>query len=289
MNKFLSVFLCGLIALPAIAATPATQARRSMQTQMVTSAPRRATLSTGQISAVSSMATARVDLGQSDNSNDNGNNAGNDTDNNKPSVDDREKEKNACINNNVGIGNTFVWASRYSNLNNYAAMVEDVENPENNTCFVLVGVKSNDSRINVSDVPTKYFEWGQTITCGEWADADKLEQRILDAKKTARTWATVGGSVGGAGVGVGIMELFGNKLIGGDVQGQKTFANDKTKLLKSQLAVLQEQNPKTYAEFQDKLKEIKKLCNDESLWPAGTEKPSACTEYDYASLLEVMK
>ena len=30
-----------------------------------------------------------------------------------------KKEKNACIGNNIGIVNTFVWASRYSNFKNY--------------------------------------------------------------------------------------------------------------------------------------------------------------------------
>ena len=45
-------------------------------------------------------------------------------------VDRREAERNACINNNIGVGNTFVWASRYSDTSNYASMNEDVKNPE---------------------------------------------------------------------------------------------------------------------------------------------------------------
>ena len=65
-------------------------------------------------------------------------------------------------------------------------MVEDVNNPENNVCFVLVGVTSSDARIDVSDVPTRYYQMGQTITCGSWADADVLRQRILDAKRPGR-------------------------------------------------------------------------------------------------------
>ena len=142
---------------------------------------------------------------------------GNPSEPEKPAVDTREKERTACISNNIGIGNTFVWASRYSDLNNYATMVEDVENPENNTCFVLVGLRSTDSRIDLSDIPSKYFEMGRDITCGAWADEGKIEQRILDAKKKGRTWATVGGAVGGAALGVGAMELFGNRLIGNDV------------------------------------------------------------------------
>ena len=45
-------------------------------------------------------------------------------------VDRREKEKNICLSNNIGVGNTFVWASKYSNTQNYVNMVEDVEEPE---------------------------------------------------------------------------------------------------------------------------------------------------------------
>ncbi len=139
----------------------------------------------------------------------------------EPAKDMREKEREACIRNNIGVGNTFVWASRYSDINNYSTMVEDVEHPENNTCFVLVGLKSSDPRVDLSDIADKYFEMGRTITCGSWVDENLIEKRILDAKKKGRTWATVGGAVGGAALGVGSMELFGNKLIGGAVQGQK--------------------------------------------------------------------
>ena len=62
-------------------------------------------------------------------------------------ADLREKERNACMSNNIGVGNTFVWASRYSNANDYSTMIEDVNFPENNTCFVKVELKSNDERI----------------------------------------------------------------------------------------------------------------------------------------------
>ena len=156
----------------------------------------------------------------------------------------REKERNACISNNIGVGNTFVWASRFSNVNNYSSMIEDVESPENNVCFVKVEMKSTDSKISVADIPAKYFEMGRTITCGSWADEETLRKRILDAKKSARTWGTVAGAVGGAAVGVGAMELFGNKLIGGSVEGQKSLKGDE--LLRSQLAVLQKDNPSEY-------------------------------------------
>ena len=150
-----------------------------------------------------------------------------DTPDEQPEIDMREKERAACINNNIGIGNTFVWASRYSDINNYATMVEDVEQPENNTCFVLVDLKSADSRIDLSDIKGKYFEMGRNITCGSWVDESDIEKRILDAKKKNRTLATIGGAVGGAALGVGSMELFGNRLIGGALMGQKAGTTEE--------------------------------------------------------------
>ena len=140
--------------------------------------------------------------------------------------DMRADERDACVANNVGIGNTFVWASRRGNTSNYAYMVEDMDAPENNACFVKVELKSKDSRINVGE-SARYFEMGQNITCGDWADQEKLKKQILDAKKSARTWGTVAGVVGGAGVGVGAMELFGNKLIGGKAEGQKSLTEEQ--------------------------------------------------------------
>ena len=65
----------------------------------------------------------------------------------------REAERNACMNNNIGIGNTFVWASRYSDTSNYMNMVEDIDNPQNNVCFVRVELKSNDSAISAAELP----------------------------------------------------------------------------------------------------------------------------------------
>ncbi|MEE1110688.1 MAG: hypothetical protein UIH99_00565 [Alphaproteobacteria bacterium] len=193
--------------------------------------------------------------------------------------DMREKERNACMSNNVGMGNTFVWASRYSNLNNYSTMIEDVEEPENNVCFVKVDIKSNDSKIDVSDIPSKYFEMGRSITCGTWANEETLRQRILDAKKTARVWGTVGGVVGGAGIGVGAMELFGNKLIGGKVEGQKSLQGDQ--LLRSQLSVLAKENASEYDNYIKNLRKLKVEC-EKDIW--GGEDDSAiesiCTKYD---------
>ncbi|MBO5705234.1 MAG: hypothetical protein J6R99_04410 [Alphaproteobacteria bacterium] len=93
-------------------------------------------------------------------------------------VDMREDERNACNANNVGVGNTFVWASRYSDTNNYATMIEDTESPENNTCFVRVELKSRDPKVDVSGFESKYYEMGKNITCGEWLDEEEMRQTI---------------------------------------------------------------------------------------------------------------
>lgn len=198
----------------------------------------------------------------------------------KPADKDmREREKRACLQNNIGIGNTFVWASRYSNLGSYSTMIEDIEEPDNNTCFVKVELKSDDPKINVADVPSKYYEMGRDITCGEWANYDTLKSRILDAKKSARTWATVGGAVGGATVGVGAMELFGNQLIGGKVMGQKDL--EGLERLESQLAVLKKDNEVEYNRFIKHLGDLKCACKS-SVWTSDEQKPDACKEYEYA-------
>lgn len=193
--------------------------------------------------------------------------------------DMREKERLACTSNNVGMGNTFVWASRLSNIENYSSMIEDTDNPENNVCYVRVELKSNDSRISVSDLGGRYFEMGRNITCGGWVNEEKLQKRILDAKKTGRTWATIGGAVGGAGIGVGAMELFGNKLIGGKVQGQKALEEDA--LFESQLLVLKKDNNSSYQKIIKELKTIKQECDKVS----ESEQPDDCKKYDYNRFL----
>lgn len=194
----------------------------------------------------------------------------------------RDAERAACLNNNIGVGNTFVWASRFSNTSSYATMQEDTENPENNVCFVKVDIKSADSRINVSDLKSRYFQWGETIECGSWLDENMLQQRILDAKKSGRTWATVGGAVGGAAVGVGAMELFGNKLIGGKVEGQKSLSD--TDLLRSQLLVMKKNGDSRYESFMSDLRKLKAEC--EKL-PKGIDVPEECNKFDYDVLLSL--
>lgn len=269
MKKLLSFLTIAMVSVSAIAA-PGSSDRRSMAQQWG-SAPR-VTASKSQVSApnavtVDKSSTQPITV-------------------DKPVAvsdkkDDRAKERAACIQNNIGVGNTFVWASRYSNTSNYMSMVEDVENPENNVCFVKIELKSDDSKISVSDIAPVYYEMGRNITCGSWADAGKIKQRILDAKKSARTWGTVAGAVGGAGVGVGAMELFGNRLIGGDVMGQKQYKNDPAKLLEVQVMALKEQSPAEFQKYQGYLATLNKECyGSDNVWDkTGEERPEACAKY----------
>lgn len=279
MKYFVSVLLAMLVVDFAGAATPATgRGRASMSNQMM-AAPR-TVASKNQISAASTFAPDTAVQSKSSLKADdlNANIAIVPDEMVAGKKDMREKEKKACLGNNIGIGNTFVWASRYSNTGNYATMVEDVEEPENNTCFVKVELKSTDNRISVADVPAKYYEMGQNITCGDWADYDKLKQRILDAKKKGRTWATIGGAAGGAAIGVGAMEAFGNRLIGGKVMGQKQFEEGSVQQVRAQLNALKKDNPTEYKRFEDELKKLKAEC-EKDIW-TGKEKPDSCTTYE---------
>lgn len=272
MTKFVC-FLSAMLVMSSAYAAGAGGARRTMSQQMM--APR------GVAPVQTSMASAKVTV--TNNASDNNNNgtqnpgASATTVGTAPApqpavaVDKRDKEKEACTRNNIGgAGNTFVWASRYSNTSNYATMVEDMDMPENNTCWVRVELKSSDSKVKVSDIPAQYFEMGRTITCGAWADEEVLKKRILDAKKSARTWGTIGGAVGGAALGVGAMELFGNKAIGGKVEGQFDKSLSETELLLSQLRVeYKESNHGGFDKYYRAVQALKAECDK---WPEGVDK-----------------
>ncbi len=284
MKKTVSVFVLCIMALPAFALTPAGQGRRTMSAQ-VDMAPR-ATASVNQIQAMSASVTKSE--AEADKSSIRDNVSATIpavTEPETPVVDTREKEKLACISNNIGIGNTFVWASRYSNVANYSSMIEDVENPDNNVCFVKVELRSDDRKINVSDVPSQYYEMGRVITCGEWANEGTLKKRILDAKKSGRTWATVGGAVGGAAVGVGAMELFGNKAINGKVEGQKSKKLSDNQKMRSWL--LANKGSAEYNDFMRYMKTLKDECKSDIWEKSGTSKPEDCESYDYEYFLDI--
>ena len=271
MFRLLPIFMAFFVALPAFAASSSSQARRSVTSQMVMSAPR-ATASTNQLEAMSASNSQptinKIDLEEKPS---------------EPIENNRDKEKEACVNNNVGLGNTFVWASRYSDSNNYMSMIEDVIEPDNNVCFVRVELKSNDSKISLSDIPARYFEMGRIITCGEWANEDTVRQRILDARKNARVWGSVGAAVGGAAIGVGAMELFGNSLIGGKVEGQNNENLSDDEVLLSQLLVLKNDKHQDFDKFIAQLKIVKEECA--KLQKSGGEVPEECSKYNYEYLL----
>ena len=268
MKHFMSFFVLSLVSLGAFAANNA----RPAMSNKIMAAPQRYTASVNQLNALANV---------------NGSIVQNNTVENlstvepveeEPEIDKREAERNACINNNIGIGNTFVWASRFSDTSNYATMVEDVKNPENNICFVRVELKSDDeSRISVSDVKSKYFMWGENIECGSWVSEKEMEDRILAAKKGNRVGGIVAGAVVGAGVGVGAMELFGNKLIGGKVQGQKAKNMEGNKLYRSILLTYKEKGDPQYTKIVNALKTMKEACGSDF-------RPAECDEY--AELIE---
>jgi len=178
----------------------------------------------------------------------------------EPEVDRRDAERNACISNNIGMGNTFVWASKFSDTSSYTNMVEDAEHPENNVCFVRVELaSSNESRIKVSDIEPKYFMWDETIKCGSWVSKKEMEKRILDAKKGVRIGGIVASTVGGMGLGVGAMELFGNKLIGGKVEGQKSVK--KETLYKNKLVDMNKKGGTEIEQYKKDLDLLVKVCD----------------------------
>nr|MBQ0091691.1 hypothetical protein [Candidatus Enterousia merdequi] len=267
MKYFVSVLFLVLYTLSANAAS---NARPAMSGKMIMSAPRY-TASVNQLNGVGAANSVKV-----------------------PTTEDvvevpveeekkdmREAERNACINNNIGIGNTFVWASRYSDTSNYTNMIEDVENPENNVCFVRVELKSDDeSRVKVSDIAPKYFMWGESIECGSWANEQEMEQRILDARKGARIGGIVASTVGGVGLGIGAMELIGNSAID-DWKGQKSLSG--TELYKSELLVLK--NSKKDSERQ-KYEEVKNYLLEIE---AGKEQLSDDEYSKYKDLIELVK
>ena len=200
-----------------------------------------------------------------------------------PEPDNREAERTACLSNNIGARNTFVWASKYSTTDNYASMVEDVENPENNICFARVELFSGDTHVNISDIAGRYFPMDSIVNCGEWADKSLLENRILNAKKSTRTWATIGGVIGGAGIGVSAMELFGNRIIGGAVMGQKNKNLTDKAFLIAQLKTMKEKDNNNYKNFVNYLKAIQKACNDDDT------RSGKCDTVDYDGILYELK
>lgn len=264
MKRFVSFFVLSLVSVAAFAANNA----RPAMSNKIMAAPQRYTASINQLNALANVNGSLVKNNTVETIN-----TVEPVEKEEPQIDMREAERNACINNNIGVGNTFVWASRYSDTSNYTTMVEDVKNPQNNVCFVRVELKSDDeSKISVSDVKSKYFTWGEAIECGSWVNEQEMEDRILAAKKGNRVGGIVAGAVVGAGVGVGAMELFGNSLIGGKVQGQKAKNMQGNTLYRSILLTYKDKKPAEYKKIVNALKTMKEACASES-------KPAECDEY----------
>lgn len=250
------VFLMGMVCFVGIANAAPDTSRRSMSSQMVMAAPR-AVASKNQLNAMAAKNTDAESAAE------------------KAALavtpeemlpadkDIRQKEKEACLANNIGVGNTYVWASRNSDTSDYATMVEDFVNPENNTCFIKVEIRTNDPRIDMSGVSAKYFEWNRDpIKCGGWVSDEEMEQRILDAKKSGRVWGTVGATVASAGLGFGLMEAGGNKIFGDKVMGQKELSG--TELFKSRLEELRtskdKDKNKDYESHRTAICDLKTVC-----------------------------
>ena len=163
MKKIISFVAVLAVCSPAVALTPAAGRGRNAASNQMMAAPR-ATASVNQLNtaAVMNAGASAVAVATTDKSSvrvDATTTNVSTTPTEEEQKDMREKEKAACTMNNIGIGNTFVWASRYSNLNNYASMVEDIDEPDNNTCFVRVEMRSDDSKISVSDIPALLYSF----------------------------------------------------------------------------------------------------------------------------------
>lgn len=268
MKRFSYLLFC-LITLPGIAASvrePGRMVNSFMPRAGVGPAPRVNASSSGGVNSGGTSATTNA-----------GNGSGSSTTKN-----DIQAQKNACLQNNTSIDSVFVWASKYSNTKDYSTMIEDITEPENNACFVKVSLDSDDPAVDLSDMPYKYVVMGNKMVCGNWVEESVIEERVLSAKKKGRVWASVGVAVGGAAVGVGAMELFGNRLIGGAVEGQADMQG--TQLVCSQLKVLKTKDEAKYNQIQAQITKLKDACN--ITWEGDDYKDSVekCGKYNYEVL-----
>ncbi|MGI5846199.1 MAG: hypothetical protein ACOX7D_03400 [Alphaproteobacteria bacterium] len=158
-----------------------------------------------------------------------------------------------------GKNNIFVWASKSNTGDNFATLKEDTKIPANNACWTRIEISSADPRIKTDNMKEKYFIIGNKITCGSWLDESEIEKQILAAKKKARVGGTVASVFGGMAIGVGAMEAFGNKMIGGKVQGQKALQGDE--LLKSQI-LSQKDGEAEWKKYETAKTELNKLCKE---------------------------
>jgi len=152
------------------------------------------------------------------------------------------------------------------------------ENPNENTCYAKVSVKSSETREVENAFGERYFQTGTSLNCGSWVDGGKLDSIILDNKKGSRIAGTVIASVAGAGVGVGLTELIGRQING--FEGQKDLKGNA--LLKSQLLELKKDNVVAIGNYRVAMAELKRLCD------SAPQKPADCTRVNYNEILAIL-
>ena len=124
-----------------------------------------------------------------------------------------EGERAACL---MTAGN--VWASRmYSSSMGVplgAVMSESID-PEQNVCFSTVSVRSTEIPNMARFFQPVRFQVGLPIECGSWLDEARLDEAILDARRSQRVAGTIAAGVGGAVVGIALTEAIGRNFIDG--------------------------------------------------------------------------
>ena len=189
-------------------------------------------------------------------------------------INEINHKRDVCLSHASGSFDTFVWAARDSNINDYRFMVEDVRNPENNVCFVKISVQNSDERVDTHDIPSRYFVVGERAVCGNWLPEDDLKQRILNATKKNRVLGAVATSIVSAGVGVGVSEaamaIAAKNGSDSKVLGQAALSGQE--LLISQIKELERKNSVEYNRVISALKTLDETCDKE--WKC--EKPAEC-------------
>ena len=156
-----------------------------------------------------------------------------------------------------------VWASKaYSSFDGVSSASGLVasDKPADNVCYVPVSIKSSEIKDISRFFPTRYFASGMSVECGSWIDGKDLDNAILDAKKGARVGGTVAASVIGAGVGFGLAELLGQKLIK-DFKGQASLNREVAEELKQLVISLKKSDPGQLTRYTSAVKDFVSKCN----------------------------
>jgi len=193
-----------------------------------------------------------------------------------------DADRKICQDNNKASGGAFIWASVNSGtglgVTNAGSLREDTTNRENNTCWIRVDISSTDAKIAKTAMTSAYFPANSTVTCGGWLDEEAIKKAVLDAHKGGRIAGTIGGVLGGAAIGVGAMELFGNKAIG-VVDKSESIEKMSTYQL---IAEAKKTDPAVAAKLEAEVERLNTACKQlrEKLSACGTTAtiPQACNE-----------